>query len=526
MSPIEMSHRLDERFRLLRRRHPDGPKRQQTLWDTIDWSYRLLDHDGRRFFAQLSVFLGGLTVEAAATVAGRPVQEVEEALWDLADRSLLTVERAPAETRFQVLETLRQFGVVQLRNAGLVEATRQAHLEYFVGFAERARQWLRGPDEAGAVVRVGRDLANLRAAHQYAVGSGSAGRGARLVAALHEYAEWRQFFELGTWAQASLALGNPAELAPSLQAIAGWGHCIAGEYDAAVRDAQLGLVAERRGGVECGWLHDVLAHCAFFQQDQAAGLRHGDAEIARARGAGDDYRLSYVLADNGTHLAVGGDLDRGLERALEALTLAQRTGNPAVLSMAQLALGFAHRDREPATAIEWYRRAAALADTVESHWTSGVCRGELAVLLALHGDPHEAVGLVHAQLQRFRRAGDAARARGMVRSSIPALRRLLGAEHWPTLVTLDAATADRPQINEPFNERAIASVLQGITSHLRPDVMRHATSIGRSMDDLTAFDLAQSTMELGLMQALPPSRRIAENSTSDCDGVVAAADDD
>ena len=120
----------------------------------------------------------------------------------------------------------------------------------------------------------------------------------------------------------------------------------------------------------------MLAHCAYFGGDVTTGLIHSDHEIARPRASGDPYRLSYVLADSGTHAANGGDTQLGLERAVEALRLAEQINNPAVMSMAQLAHGFAHRADDPARSIEWFRRASDLADTVDSTWTATLCRVE------------------------------------------------------------------------------------------------------------------------------------------------------
>ena len=85
--------------------------------------------------------------------------------------------------------------------------------------------------------------------------------------------------------------------------------------------------------------------------------------------------------------------------------------------MAQLAKGFASRVDDPEQSIEWFKRAAALADTVDSTWTSAICRGELSMMLALHGDPHEALQLGLAQVLAFRRAGDTARVRASSGSS-------------------------------------------------------------------------------------------------------------
>jgi hypothetical protein len=240
----------------------------------------------------------------------------------------------------------------------------------------------------------------------------------------------------------------------------------------------------------------VLAHCAYFSGDTGLGLCHGDAEVARARADGDPYRLAYVLADRGVHAGLTGHPDLAASHTAEALTLAELTGCPSLVSMAQLAQGFLHRCRdEPIQAIEWLQRAAELADSVDSTWTSGICRGELALLLALHGDPVEALTLGLGQFGRFRRAGDDGRTRGVIRQVIPALHRLLGRERWHDLLTLHAGTWGRPMIVEPHNDRAVDEVVAVIEAEIEASVAADAMARGSVMTDRAVFDLAQEAME-------------------------------
>lgn len=286
MSLFELSERLDQRFQLLKSTTADRHHRQQTLWNAIDWSYQLLTPDDQRRFAHFSVFLGGFTLPGAAKIAGEDEAVVEEALWSLADRSLVTVALGGELTRYEILESLRHFGHQQLLRLEASPNARDAHLRYFVDFAENANAHIRGPDEGRQVQRINLELANLRAAHQHAVATSDSDSAERLVAALHDYAEWRQFFELGSWAQSTLALtsraapatdGHPAPREPStllpvVHATAGWGCCISGAFEAAKDHAARGLDAEATDGDACGWLHDVLAHAAYFQGNTDEGL--------------------------------------------------------------------------------------------------------------------------------------------------------------------------------------------------------------------------------------------------------------
>lgn len=505
MSLVELSERLDQRFQLLTSTTSDRHQRQQTLWNTIDWSHQLLTPAEQRRFAHLSVFLGGFTVAGAAAITGDDEACVEDELWSLANQSLVTMALDGEITRFEMLESLRQFGHQQLLRSEASGSARDMHLRHFVSLAEEANVHIHGPEEGRQVERINLELANLRAAHQHAIATSDRDAAERLVAALHDYAEWRQFFELGSWAQSTLAMSENAPSAsrtdsarqkasahlPIVHATAGWGCCISGAFEAAIDHASRGLDAETAGGDPCGWLHDVYAHAAYFQGHADEGQEHGETEIARARAGTDPYRLGYVLADNSIHAGLAGNAEIALERAEESLRLATTTGNPSLLSMAYLAYAFAEREADPLLAIDYLRRATTLAESVGSTWTTSIARGELAVLLALHGDSTEAIELVGDLLQGFRRAGDEARARGVVRMAIPALYRVLDEERWHELVTLDAGTADRPHVQEAFIDLAIEAGAAQISD---PDVRRRATQFGSTLDDCAVFALASEVM--------------------------------
>jgi tetratricopeptide (TPR) repeat protein len=122
------------------------PLRQQTLRNTIAWSYDLLDAEEQRLFRRLSIFRGGRTFEAIESVCIALDGEHEaELLFDraasLLDKSLIQQRpREAEEPRFWMLETLREFGLESLTENGEMEQTRQDHATYFVAMAEQFEQ--------------------------------------------------------------------------------------------------------------------------------------------------------------------------------------------------------------------------------------------------------------------------------------------------------------------------------------------------------------------------------------------------
>ena len=142
MNPAEIARRLDRRFRLLTRGERVAVERHQTLRATVDWSYDLLSKPEQRLLARLAVFAGGCTLEAAEQVCrGGPVEgdDVFEHLAALVARSLVVADSAGLQTRYRLLETIRQYGEEHLVEAGEVEVLHLAHARYYACFLGRCR---------------------------------------------------------------------------------------------------------------------------------------------------------------------------------------------------------------------------------------------------------------------------------------------------------------------------------------------------------------------------------------------------
>jgi predicted ATPase len=164
----QIAERLDHAFQLLAGGSRAALERHRTLRATVDWSYNLLSDAERILLQRLSVFAGGWTLEAAEAVcAGDAVEEAEvlELLSQLVNKSMLTVERIP-ETglRYRMLETIRQYAADKIVEAGESERLRNCHLAYFVIFAERLEDGLRGPELVRRLNRLEMELENFRLA--------------------------------------------------------------------------------------------------------------------------------------------------------------------------------------------------------------------------------------------------------------------------------------------------------------------------------------------------------------------------
>lgn len=133
------------------------PTRQQTLRNTIEWSYHLLDTAEQRLFRRLSVFAGGCTLEAIESVCaafGDEAGPVLDEVSSLLDKSLLQqTEYEGEEPRLMMLETIREYGVECLRERAEAEASQRAHALYYLALAEEAGETGNGPAQPKAHTR-------------------------------------------------------------------------------------------------------------------------------------------------------------------------------------------------------------------------------------------------------------------------------------------------------------------------------------------------------------------------------------
>ncbi|MEJ2485303.1 MAG: tetratricopeptide repeat protein [Anaerolineales bacterium] len=157
LKPAAILKRLDSRLNLLVGGLADLPDRQQTLRQTIDWSYQLLQPDIQDLFVRLGVFSGGFSLEAAEEVCNLSGKiDIFSGIEFLLDNSLLRqVQSVNEEPRFDMLQTIREFAIEKAEEAGVVDEVRWAHCEYFSaliadGMGEggwAAAMWLKRCDE-------------------------------------------------------------------------------------------------------------------------------------------------------------------------------------------------------------------------------------------------------------------------------------------------------------------------------------------------------------------------------------------
>ncbi len=199
---------LDDRFGLLTRGSRTAAPRQQSLRSTLDWSYGLLIDAERTVLQRLAVFVGTITMDAAARVAGPQYapSELFELLGNLVAKSMVSRDSSSASTRYRLLDTVQAYAAEKLTTSGELESVRRLHAEYYRDRFEKAKVEYEqlGMKEWRALYVP--EIGNIRAALEWAFSpAGDVAIGVSLAAAVTPlFLEMSLLSECQLWAETAL----------------------------------------------------------------------------------------------------------------------------------------------------------------------------------------------------------------------------------------------------------------------------------------------------------------------------------
>ena len=368
----ELLARMGDRYRLLTHGSRTAPARHQTLRASIDWTFDLCSPEEQLLWSRLAVFTGGFGLDAAEAAASGGAIE-REAVLDLVsglvDKSILTRVHEAREPRFQMLETIRQYGSDRLDATESVELGRR-HREWFVALAVRADEDWSGPRQAQWLERLRWEHANLRTALHSCLAH-DAQSGLRLVWSIENY-----------W----LARGFLAEARQWLD-----------ELSATALEP---TVDRGRGLRLSAWL-------AVLQGDHAmvAPLLEQADEIATH--TGDAVLAAFVGQTWGLSALFRGDLPFAVERVEEAVAtfaeLGHRNGEIHSTFEVGLALSFSGETKSAAV---WHRRCSDITTAIGESWWRSFSLWAYGIDKWRQGDTAAALELERESLRLKRQLGD------------------------------------------------------------------------------------------------------------------------
>jgi len=389
----ELAQRVEQRFRLLTGGRGDV-ERHHTLRAAIDWSYDLLEAHERLIFARMSVFAGGGTLEAAESILDDdgPSEMILDVVASLVDKSLVNADRSHVESRYEMLETIRQYAQERLVESGEAEAVRARHAQWYAEFARRAGRGLYSVDELVWDERLRPEMDNLQLAVAWAAGAGETDIAMRIGGSFPRQGASRPL--LGTTHLAEVALQvEGAETHPAYARVlaeAGWAAAIRGDESGAKDLLQQSVDAQRAGAryAAAAFTYLLTVNSDHTDGDRlvlvAEGLRL--AESSGDRTAEIGLRSAYAST-----LAINDQPDAATRHAQRALDDARAAHQPTLESAALFALAQATFRSDPAGARDLLRASLALGRRHHSQAEEGAALMLLAYLEARHGDVRHAL---------------------------------------------------------------------------------------------------------------------------------------
>lgn len=463
LSPGAMLTRLDQsatgRLSLLTGGARDQPPRLQSIRDTIAWSYDLLDGEHQATLQELSVFIDGFSVAAAAAVSHRDDITMLDQISALVANSLLQYEGDwDGEPRFRMLETIREYALEQLVFAGRESEMLRRHAAWAVSLAEHAGPQTKGPDGSKWLAALERDHVNLRAALGW-LAERDTPLLARMAAALWPFWDEHAHYSEGRrWLEMALDVAPEAPPADRFRLLTGAG--------------------------------TMARHLTEFDH---AILRHEQA-LALAREAGNVAGEATALNNLGVQAMDLGQFDLARARLEACIVFSREAGCPELVIRGLHNLGEIQRAQgDSSTAMQTLEEVLPLAREQSMSWLVPSILVGLGLTATDLGDFPQAVAVFHETLFLAVANGT----RGFVVDAIEGIARVAArvGQDIEAARLLGAADAMREELHFPLSptESAyIAPTLRVLRDELGVDQFATAWAVGRGLSHDEAVAAAQA----------------------------------
>jgi predicted ATPase/DNA-binding winged helix-turn-helix (wHTH) protein len=371
LSPSSIQTRLARRFQLLTGGARDLPQRQQTLRAAMDWSYDLLGDGEQKLFRRLSVFVGGCNLEGVEAVCDTKYDlglDLLDGMTSMVDKSLVRlIETAKSESRFVMLETIREYALEKLQASGEEALTKRAHAAYCLVLAEEEATEQNGAEGMEWLDHLALEHDNLRAGLEWLIETGEAEWGLRLGAALFRFWEMREYLAEGRDSLGKVlklaGAAAPTKLRMRTLFAAGALALEQGDYVSADALITESLSIARQLGDKQGVAVSLNA--------LAVNARHqGDVPVARAlfeeslvlwRELGDQKAVARSLSNLANIIKLQGDSAGALSLYGECLAIFQELGDRAGVARSMSYQGDAASEQgDSATAQRLYEQSLTI----------------------------------------------------------------------------------------------------------------------------------------------------------------------
>jgi predicted ATPase/class 3 adenylate cyclase len=372
--------------------------RQQTLRQTLEWSYDLLEPNSRQVLQRLSVFSGPFHEEQALAVCAGDMPNESDVLGgidELVESSLLTRDIG-GHRLLRMLQTVQAFGRENLDQAGLLQTVEARHGKVYAARCRELGQQIASAKEAKAANAIYDELSNLRSAFERAV-TRDLKLAADLAAPLFLFNYLHRGAETGKWYARIMARPGADELeqAPILLAGAA-GHAFHAEGDQGKAAAFIGrgFQIEAAGSRSSqGWLSGVAGQMAQWSGDTTRCIEHHATAVEQARSVGNTACEITSLSMAAFVKARAGDLDGAGELVREVTQIGQTAMQPTLMGYIHYARGSVESFKDPNRAIEEYQTSVEWANMAGNRLGVQRVKQLIADLQAAQAEPAEALAI-------------------------------------------------------------------------------------------------------------------------------------
>ena len=412
LSPSLMLTRLASRLQLLTGGSRDLPQRQQTLRAAIDWSYELLTAAEQKLFRRLSVFAGGCNLEGVEAVCDTKADldlDLLDGMASMVDKSLVQqVEPANGESRFVMLDTIREYALEKLEASGEQSLTKRAHAAYCLVLAEEEATEECRAQAVEWQERFALEHDNFRAGLDWLTETGDAEWGLRLGTALFRFWEIREYLAEGRDRLGKLLklAGSAAPTKARARALFAAGVLAGEQGDYASADALIGesqeiarQLGDKTGVAVC---QNALAVMACDRGDVPKSRALFEESLLLWRELGDQKAVARALSNLANVLKVQRDYDRALALHVECLAIFQGLGDRTGVAWSLNYQGDVARDRgDTAAARILYEQGLGIFRELGDRWGIAGTLADLGSLAREQGNYSAAHSLYAESIKLF-----------------------------------------------------------------------------------------------------------------------------
>ncbi|MCW2629024.1 MAG: protein kinase/transcriptional regulator, LuxR family protein, partial [Mycobacterium sp.] len=364
LSPAQILSKLDDRYALLTGGERGRPDRQQTLRASIEWSYQLCTPQEQRLWARLCVFAGSFELDAVEGVCTGDIagDEIVDLVSGLVDKSIVVRHERGTVAQYRLLESIREFGLERLNEAGDRPALRMRHLQWYASLIHTAKaEWISERQQYW-LARLTAESANIRSALDFCLNEhGDADAVMEIMVGIPLGCFWARG-KLGEgrhWLDEALARASRvtvlrvrAILRNSILAMVG------GEFATGNQlfDEARGLIRQVSDPVMLAQLHHVAAHSAHYAGDLPLAVSELEQGLAMSISRTDLDCYLDILQSLAFFASMAGQHERSKACYEEIIELTGPRGESLHRANGLLALGLVSwRRGDTAHAVELQR---------------------------------------------------------------------------------------------------------------------------------------------------------------------------